>query len=339
MNSANSFNICPRCGNSNSLNAKFCSRCGAQLKVPDEAKICQKCHTRNSATANFCRSCGTPLHSGDPTKFCPQCGKENKLEAKQCECGYVFIATEEQTHPHKEKVKKEKVKKEKKVRVKKEKAPKVKVLYSHQGARKIAIFALIFLVILTIAVTLPEAARFGLQEFDRGLLNTVSGEEITSRTYLYDHIFNTVNAAIGMFSGEGDFMADMGGVGGLLVNIALVLFTLMVVVLFFVYFIRIFAKKRPRAGKWFVLVITLLCTILMGLVFGASFIAEDAASWIVWLRVLALPEGQHFGFVAAGVVFILWFFFIFTFATRARKIDEDTLDEDYGDEYDYDEEY
>lgn len=336
MNSANSFNICPRCGNSNSLNAKFCSRCGAQLKLPEEAKICPKCHTRNSSAANFCRSCGTPLHGGEPTKICPQCGKEIKVDQKQCDCGYVFIASaeKEDVKVKKEKVKKEKVKKEKKP--KKEKAPKVKVLYNHKGGRKIAIFGLIFLVIFTVLVTLPEAARFGLQNFDRGIVNVQNENgEITSRTYLYDHVYNTVNAVIGLFGGSGDFMSAMGGVGGLLLNIALVLFALTIVVLFLTYFIRIFDKRRPRAGKWFMLAVTLLCTILGGLVVGASFVPADAPNWIAWLNALDLPEGQHFGWVAAGAAFELWFFFIYTFASRARKIDEDTLDEEY-DEEEYD---
>ena len=81
MNSSNSFNICPRCGNSNSLNAKYCSRCGAQLKVPQEAVVCPKCHTRNSSLANFCRNCGATLKVGAQTKICPRCGKEIGAEA------------------------------------------------------------------------------------------------------------------------------------------------------------------------------------------------------------------------------------------------------------------
>ena len=76
MNSSNSFNICPRCGNSNSLNAKYCSRCGAQLKVPTEAVVCHKCHTRNYSLANFCRNCGATLKVGAQTKICPRCGRE-----------------------------------------------------------------------------------------------------------------------------------------------------------------------------------------------------------------------------------------------------------------------
>ena len=98
MNSSNSFNICPRCGNSNSLNAKYCSRCGAQLKVPQEAVVCPKCHTRNSSLANFCRNCGATLKVGAQTKICPRCGKEIGAEENVCACGYSFV-TLQQTEP------------------------------------------------------------------------------------------------------------------------------------------------------------------------------------------------------------------------------------------------
>lgn len=364
-NSANSFNICPRCGNSNSLNAKFCSRCGAQLKVPEEAVICPKCHTRNTSVSNFCRSCGTSLHKGNPTKICPKCGRELSVETKSCECGYVFVASKADEHtkkPKKEKVKKERVKKE---RVRKEKAPKVKKLYNHQGGRKIAVFALIFLVILTVLVTLPANLRWKLADLDKGVINVVVGtapqadedtappqgntdgeqtdeEETkvpTDNIYVYDIVKKVVDVVMQKFGEEGadmNVIEALGGVSYLLVDIAVILFALMVVVLFFVYFIRIFAKKRPRAGKWFVLVITLITTILLGLVFGASFILEDSPSWIAWLSALSLPEGHSFGWVAAGLAFEIWFFFLYTFATRARVMDEDTLDEDYDED---DEEY
>lgn len=98
MSSSNSFNICPRCGNSNSLNAKYCSRCGAQLKIPTEAVVCHKCHTRNSALANFCRNCGATLKVGAQTKICPRCGREIGAEENICACGYSFV-TLQQTEP------------------------------------------------------------------------------------------------------------------------------------------------------------------------------------------------------------------------------------------------
>ena len=90
MLSSNSFNLCPHCGNSNTLNARFCARCGTQLKVPEEVVVCRACGTRNSPMANFCRNCGSQLKVGEQTKICPRCRKEVPASDNTCSCGYSF---------------------------------------------------------------------------------------------------------------------------------------------------------------------------------------------------------------------------------------------------------
>ena len=90
MLSSNSFNLCPHCGNSNTLNARFCARCGTQLKVPEEVVVCRTCGTRNSPMANFCRNCGSQLKVGEQTKICPRCRKEVPASDNTCTCGYSF---------------------------------------------------------------------------------------------------------------------------------------------------------------------------------------------------------------------------------------------------------
>jgi len=58
---------CPKCGTTNSVGAKFCVSCGAELQpMPvEEAKPislhCPKCDAENSPDAKFCQKCGTPL--------------------------------------------------------------------------------------------------------------------------------------------------------------------------------------------------------------------------------------------------------------------------------------
>jgi len=47
------MNTCPNCGGQNPAEAKFCSQCGASLKIS-------------------CANCGKALPAG--TKFCPECG-------------------------------------------------------------------------------------------------------------------------------------------------------------------------------------------------------------------------------------------------------------------------
>lgn len=334
MNNANSLNTCPRCGNANSLNAKFCSRCGAQLKLPETAVVCPKCHTRNSSLANFCRSCGTTLQPGKPMKFCPKCGRSLPVEDKSCGCGYVFVAPTQEAaaaKPKKEKAVKEKVKKErvKKERVRKEKVAGENVLYNHDKGRIVAIFALLFLIIFAVLLALPANARFGLEKFDGGIIHSVAGEGETSQnSYLYDLIVNAVN---GLSSGaEGGFIAALGGNGMLILDMIVVMYVLTVLVLFIVYVVRIIANRRPRIGVWFMLGVTIAMSILAGLVFGAGFIKEDTGKWIKWLGALALPSAS-FGWCMVVILAQMWLFLLFGAIFRARKIKEDTADYDTAD--------
>lgn len=48
--------VCPVCGKS-VKNEKFCSNCGACLKM----KICPFCGAKNAMTVNFCNNCGNYL--------------------------------------------------------------------------------------------------------------------------------------------------------------------------------------------------------------------------------------------------------------------------------------
>lgn len=177
MNSSNSFNICPRCGNSNSLNAKYCSRCGAQLKVPTEAVVCHKCHTRNSSLANFCRNCGATLKVGAQTKICPRCGREIGAEENMCACGYSFV-TMQQTEPKRADV--SSTNKDKKKDKKRDKSRAAEVTYTDTPAstekkpkqkksgRGFALFAFIILAVFVVALILPASARGPLVNFDKG---------------------------------------------------------------------------------------------------------------------------------------------------------------------------
>ena len=57
---------CPKCGTLNTLAAKFCSSCGAELRpTQTEGKtqtlICPKCGVENKAGSKFCENCGESL--------------------------------------------------------------------------------------------------------------------------------------------------------------------------------------------------------------------------------------------------------------------------------------
>lgn len=55
------FLFCPRCGNANRLEARFCIRCGAKMGLP-----CNVCGHMNHADASYCLICGTRLKDQKP---------------------------------------------------------------------------------------------------------------------------------------------------------------------------------------------------------------------------------------------------------------------------------
>lgn len=74
---------CPKCGDKNAADAKFCKSCGASLAKP--TIVCPNCKSVQPSQAKFCSECGKPLTapkctcgaSLEPTdKFCPECGKK-----------------------------------------------------------------------------------------------------------------------------------------------------------------------------------------------------------------------------------------------------------------------
>lgn len=226
MNSSNSFNICPRCGNSNSLNAKYCSRCGAQLKVPTEAVVCHKCHTRNSSLANFCRNCGATLKVGAQTKICPRCGREIGAEENMCACGYSFV-TMQQTEPrradvsstNREKKKEKKRGKDKQVEqpvytesTTTASQPKEKKVKQKKSGRGFALFAFLLLAAFVVVILLPASARGPLAGFDKGLYHPVdesapeASVDKASQLYAEDE-----GSEQGEEQGDGEQSGEQGG--------------------------------------------------------------------------------------------------------------------------------
>jgi len=54
-------NICPQCGETNSITAKFCNGCGNNLNENNGA-YCPNCGEKNSINAKFCQGCGKELN-------------------------------------------------------------------------------------------------------------------------------------------------------------------------------------------------------------------------------------------------------------------------------------
>jgi membrane protease subunit (stomatin/prohibitin family) len=75
--------ICPKCGTTNNVGAKFCQSCGTKLIV--ETVTCPKCGNKVNADAKFCPECGNDMKA---TKKCPKCGTVSPVGTKFCpECG------------------------------------------------------------------------------------------------------------------------------------------------------------------------------------------------------------------------------------------------------------
>jgi len=51
------FRTCPKCGEKNDPDAKFCDKCGTSL-----VKICRSCGEENDADAVYCDNCGSRLY-------------------------------------------------------------------------------------------------------------------------------------------------------------------------------------------------------------------------------------------------------------------------------------
>jgi len=94
---ADSFDICPNCGNSlqksqeNSTNETKelkCSNCGASIN--DGADFCSECGTKiENDTSNRCESCGSEVPEG--VLFCPTCGTKVEHAKPVVDSNHVHI--------------------------------------------------------------------------------------------------------------------------------------------------------------------------------------------------------------------------------------------------------
>ena len=345
MNSSNSFNICPRCGNANALNARYCSRCGGQLKVPEEPVVCHKCHTHNSPMANFCRNCGTTLKVGSEIKICPRCGKEVSGDKAVCECGYSFV-TYQQTAPRTanavdvsvlkeeqapinaevqeqtkaEKVKKEKVKKEK---VKKEKKHKEKVekVYSEKGGRGWAIAALVLLLIFAYYIVAPHMARpAALVSMDGGFTNEGSVE---TAKYAYENIFGIVDVVKNISAGTPIMEALLAsGVAGLLIYVLTVIVAITILMHLIVVIIRIFSTKRSKKMNLYFLIVAIVSTLVVGLMTLFKYVPMSDGFMGTVAGWFTLPEGITLGLAIWAIPLYFWFFFLYSLCAKAKQLKE-----------------
>ncbi len=317
MNSSNSFNLCPHCGNSNTLNARFCSRCGTQLKVPEEVVVCRTCGTRNSPMANFCRNCGSQLKLGEQTKICPRCRKEVPVGDNTCACGYSF-ATITTVSP--DAGKPVALREEQKGGKKK---GKVKQVASRKGGRAFAIIAFIFLALFAYFFAAPARFRPSFLAFDKGLVTDANGHVWYGLPYIITVVQNVIGA---IKAPNGNMVgAILNALGGSIAEKIVTFMTIIVILSAFVHFIvcvaRMFSKKRSLKTNKLYLILAILTTIATALILVPQYLGTS----ILWgiLSIFAAPAGVSFGWVICAVPAYFWFFFLYSAIAKSKPLTEE----------------
>lgn len=311
MYSSNSFNVCPHCGKANSLSARYCSGCGKQLAVPEEVVVCHKCHKPNSAMASFCGSCGAPLRVGAQTKICPKCHKEVDVNSNVCSCGYSF-SNVKYASPEGAAVDKNADKKAAKS------AARSSALADprNKGARAIAVFSLIVLLLFAYLIIVPAVGRPEfLKNFDKGIFAGMYG---------YDLIYEPIKAGI---DGGFGFMKDALGIGGF------IWFAIIIVLVFTMLFqlvgaiSQMVSAKRHKKMNVFHLVMAILTTLCLGLMWLFLLIAgEKTEGFVVTMKNVFTPafapDKSLVGFVLYLIPVYYWLCFLFSCLFKQKKIKE-----------------
>ena len=293
MNSSNSFNICTRCGNSNALNAKYCSRCGIQLKVPEEPVLCHKCHTRNNPMANFCRNCGAPLKVAPATKLCPKCGREVNAEDSVCVCGYSFV-TLQQKAPNNADVANQ---------------PRRQSIYDYRGGRVFAAIALVLLLLCAYYIVMP--AHIGTVTmrpvFDGGIAsgNGVSLYGADVLVYLCRQIF-------GM---------QAGGVGDIILGALVAIFAITAFVHLVVCIVRLAVLRRSRQCNWYFCTMAIISTVIAALFTVFSLVTVSSSVGKAIASVFTLSYGAV-GWAIWAIPLYYWLFFVYSVIAKAKRLKE-----------------
>ena len=346
MNSSNSFNICPRCGNSNALNAKYCSRCGGQLKVPEEPVVCHKCHTHNTPMANFCRNCGTALKVGAETKICPRCGKEVRGEEAICQCGYSFV-TYQQTIPSttqavdvsslrenaQEAPQAQPETKVEKTKTKKNKEPKV---YSKKGGRGWAIAGIILVLLFAYYIVAPYMLPIGdgfavrpdfLVKLDRGFVTLNADVEGAAPLYGYNFVASIVDLVKDIVGGKniGEAIGELH-VGYIIMLALTVIFVLTAAIHILVCIIRSFTAKRSKRMNWYFLIMAILSTIVTGM-FLLCVLVKMPDGFLSTVAGWFTIPGSRLGWAIWAIPVYFWFFFFYSLCAKAKRIKEPVIAE------------
>ena len=327
MYSSNSFNVCPHCGKANSLNARYCSACGKQLAVPEEVVVCHKCHRPNSSMASFCGSCGAPLRVGAQTKICPKCHKEVNVNANVCSCGYSFSGVR-YANPESTAVDKKAERKAAKLSARNS----VTADPRHKGARGIAVFTLVILLLFAYLIMMPAFGRPGfLSSFDKGIFNKGEGEGM-NLLYGYDMVYQPIKAFLGEDGGFHNVL-DNFGIGGLVWAAVCLILGLTMIIQLVAMIIRLISGKRHKGANLFHLIMAIITTLFVALLWifklinGEGFVVTMRHFFLPTLTVTG-PEEQQvvlefgLGYLIYLIPLYYWLCFLFSVAFKQKKVKE-----------------
>lgn len=324
------------------INAKYCSRCGHELKLPQEPIVCPNCHARNAPIANYCRNCGAELKIGLATKICKRCGNEVPIEQSVCSCGYSFanqsfaspipVRTEggvstgvmgQNGMPNAvnaANAEQGKGKKGKKVKEKKN--------YNTKGGRGFAIVSLVLLLIFAYFVIVPSCVirPSVISNFDKGIvtLNPHTNENGATETmqptphYGYDLVFDAVIAIM-----NGNFTDMLKDIPQLIMTVLVVIFALTVLVHFIVCLVRSIKPRRSKKPNWLFFTLAIISTIAVGLIAVFNYVnVPDALAKIAGFFKLA--GDWSLGYVLYAIPGFYWIFFLYSLIAKARVMKEQT---------------
>ena len=320
MFTSNSFNVCPHCGKANSLSARYCSSCGKQLAVPEEAVVCPKCHKTNSPLASYCGACGAPLRTASQTKICPRCGKQVDVSQNVCSCGYSFSAAGF-VRPDSGAVP----------------APAAAVADAgaatpkgknpaNKGGRIIAAVALVFLLLFAYLLMVPQSSLRpdAITDIDKGVL---SGDTDGYPKYGYDVLREWVVTVTGVIKGELDSASTVGelitrDIGGFAAMVFIAVTAVSMAIHLLVCVERIITGKRSKNVNVFFIVMAVFSTFWLALVSVATFVDFSGLPEVVGKIVSYVKPVDGIGFAIYAIPLYYWFFFFYSIGARAKRIKE-----------------
>lgn len=315
MSNNSTFNTCSRCGSANTLSAKYCYQCGAQLKVPNEPKACPQCNTINSGLSKFCSSCGATLTGNTQVKHCPQCHRQIPATQIVCDCGYSFdydnnrrakVKGGHSNQPAKLPQNEKAVAMQSNAYQPTQQAASVPASKEKRVGRLGALVSLIFILVFAYLMFAFGPLRFWQDLWDYVPLYTIAGMSLGIN--MYDFVALTIESIQ-----AGTVPLD---VHSIMMYVLVGLTALCLVIHFIVSLIRLIAGRKAgkKSSNKLYLILFILILIVSALLFCSTIPALN------FLSIFAPADGATVGYmVFAPALYFFLFWFVSLFGAKKKK--------------------